>query len=148
MKTCKQALGILVLVLFGSWASAQHPDGYTGSLIVVNKRGNDASFIDLASGEILRTMDTRQSGSHMLALPADGRVAYTSNGSSDSVSVIDVGAGQFDKSISVPDRPEAIGTNISGSEIWVGRNDEGVVTVFSAADGSELEEGDTNKIVN
>lgn len=225
MKTCKQALGILVLVWFGSWAAAQHPDGYTGSLIVVNKRGNDASFIDLASGEIvaslptgrgphelivtddgrwaiasnysggnsltvfdvenlalartidlsayprphgivflpgqeevivtsearqtlvvvnfksgeiLRTIDTRQSGSHMLALSVDGRVAYTSNGSSDSVSVIDVGAGQFDKSISVPGRPEAIGTNISGSEIWVGSNDEGVVTVFSAADGSEL----------
>ena len=225
MKNSTKLLGTLLMSLFCALASAQHPDGYTGSLIVVNKRGNDASFIDLASGEIvaslptgrgphelivtangrwaivtdysggnsltvfdienlavhrtidlrayprphgiallpgqeevivtsearqtllivnfksgeiLGTIDTGQSGSHMVALSADGRVAYTSNGRSDSVSVIDVGAGQFEKSISVPDRPEAISTNNSGSEIWVGSNDAGVVTVFSAADGSEI----------
>jgi DNA-binding beta-propeller fold protein YncE len=215
----------LSLLLLATSLHAQIPDGLTGTLIVLNKRGDDASFIDLASGEILatlptgkgphelvvtddglwaigtdyaggnsltvfdiknlaveRTIDlsqhsrphgilllsnnrivavtsesnrtvilvdfindkilhtigTEQNGAHMVALSADDSTAFTANGASDSVSVIDIKEGRFLKTLDVPDSPEAITTNKAGTEIWVGSNDEGKVTVISAKDGSTI----------
>jgi len=103
-------------------------------VIVTSEASNQLVIVNFRSGEILRAIGTNQAGSHMVALAEDGSVAYTSNGSSNSVSVIDVNEGRFIKTISVPDRPEAITTNNSGSEIWVGSNDREVVSVLSATD--------------
>ena len=91
--------------------------------------------MDFHEGEIVRNIDTGQSGSHMVALSEDGATAYTSNGSANSVSVIDVVSGQLLKTLDVPDRPEAIATNKRGDEVWVGSNDEEVVSVISVASG-------------
>ena len=95
-------------------------------------------MVNFRRGEIMRTIDTNQNGSHMVTLSADGAVAFTSNGGPDSVSVIDVVEGHFIKAIDVPDRPEAITSNKAGTEIWVGSNDEQVVSVISARDGALL----------
>lgn len=220
MNKIKIVLGLIVAIC-ASFAAAQHPDNLTGTVIVLNKSGNDASFIDLASGETVATLPTgrgphelivsddgrwaigtdyaggnsltvfdvenlqvnktidlqdyprphgilflpgqeevivtseasqklvivnvhsgeivsdissNQQGSHMVALSEDGSTAYTSNGGADSVSVIDVPGGSFSRTMDVPDGPEAITSNKSGSEIWVGSNDEAVVTVFSRDD--------------
>ncbi|MDD9895572.1 MAG: hypothetical protein OXU66_12445 [Gammaproteobacteria bacterium] len=70
----------------------------------------------------------------MVAVSADGSVAYTSNGGDDSVSIIDLINDRFVRSITVPERPEAITTNKAGTEIWVGSNDNEVVTVIDAHD--------------
>lgn len=103
-------------------------------VIVTSEASNKLVVVNFHTGEILRSIDTNQNGSHMVALAEDGSVAYTSNGSANSVSVVDVSAGRFIKTIRVPDRPEAISSNKSGSEIWVGSNDNEVVSVISAAD--------------
>jgi len=124
---------------------AKHPRPH-GILLLPDKKGvlvtSESSrtlvLVDYMNGEILQTIGTEQSGSHMVALSADGPTAFTANGSSDSVSVIDLNKGQFVKTLDVPDSPEAITTNKAGSEVWVGSNDEGKVTVISAADGSTL----------
>ena len=107
-------------------------------VIVTSEASNSLVVVNFRSGEILRVIDTTQNGSHMVAVSKDGRVAYTSNGNSNSVSVIDIAQGRTTKVIDVPNRPEAITTNKSGSEIWVGSNDEEVVTVISADDESVL----------
>ena len=214
-----------VFFLLSFPVNAQHPDGLRGTLIVLNKQGHDANFIDLASGETLatlptgrgphelvvtddgrwavstdygggnsltvfdvknlrvaRTIDlkryprphgilllpgerevivtseasstlvvvnfhtgeirqaigTHSNSAHMVALSANGSFAFTSNGGSDSVSVVDVDGGRHVKSIDVPDSPEAITTNKSGSEIWVGSNTGEVVSVISSQDESLL----------
>ncbi len=111
-------------------------------VIVTSEASRQLVIVDFHSGEIVRDMGTGQPGSHMVALAADGSVAFTSNGEGDSVSVIDVPEGQLLSTLDVPDRPEAITSNDSGSEIWVGSNDEGVVTVFAAADGAQLAQWD------
>ena len=222
IRTLGKMIGLVLLVL-ATAIHAQVPEGLNGTLIVLNKRGDDASFIDVASGEllatlptgrgphelvvsgdglwaigtdygggnsltvfdiknlsvkrtidlsqhprphgvlllpgekgvivtsesnrtlvqvdfmngeILQTISTEQSGSHMVALSADGSTAFTANGGSNSVSVIDLNEGRFVKALDVPRRPEAITANKAGSEVWVGSNDEGLVTVISATDGS------------
>jgi YVTN family beta-propeller protein len=219
--TRKLIIFLLLMVMVA--AHADGPDGLSGTLIVLNKGGNNASFIDLASGEIVATLptgrgphelvvsgdgqwaigtdyndgnsltvfdvrnlavqrtinldhhpsphgivlmpeqtevivtseenrtvalidfvtgktrqviSTGQSGSHMVALSENGSTAFTANGGSNSVSVIDLIQNQFVQTIDVPRRPEAITVNKAGSQIWVGSNDEGVVSVISVADGA------------
>ena len=105
-------------------------------VIVTSEASQQLVIVDYQAGNILRSIDTGQRGSHMVALSQDGTVAYTSNGSADSVSVIDVLTGQLTRTLDVPDRPEAITTNRRGDEIWVGSNEEGVVSVVSAASGA------------
>lgn len=107
-------------------------------VIVTSEASSKLVIVNFHSGEIVRTIDTNQRGSHMVALSADGSVAFTSNGGSDSVSVIDVVNGSFVRSIDVPDSPEAITTNKSGSEVWVGSNAEQVVSVISAEERATI----------
>ncbi len=107
-------------------------------VIVTAEGGNSLVIVDYHRGEIVRSIDTAPNAAHMVALSGDGKVAYTSNGATNSVSVIDVAAGQQERTIAVPTRPEAITTNRSGTEVWVGSNDDSVVTVFAAEDADVL----------
>lgn len=101
-------------------------------VIVTAEGGNSLVIVGFHRGEIVRSIDTTPNASHMVALSADGTVAYASNGATNSVSVIDVTDGKQVRTISVPARPEAIMTNRAGSEVWVGSNDDSVVTVLAA----------------
>jgi len=104
-------------------------------VIVTSEASRQLVVVNYLTGEIQRAIETGQNGSHMLALSGDGAIAYTSNGSSNSVSVIDVANGALLKTLEVPDRPEAITTNRRGDRVWVGSNDEAVVSVISPATG-------------
>ena len=105
-------------------------------VIVTSEASQTLVIVNYLTGEVVRTIGTGQDGSHMVALSENGRVAYTSNMNSNSVSVVHVVNGELITTIDVPDRPEAITTNKLGSEIWVGSNDEEVVSVISAKSGS------------
>ncbi|MEQ8955148.1 MAG: YncE family protein, partial [Gammaproteobacteria bacterium] len=104
----------------------------SGHLILVNFR----------SGEVTRVIATDPHRSHMVALSADGSRALTSNGGTNSASVYDVASGNLVKDIAVPDRPEAVTTNRAGTELWIGSNDEEVVTVFDVATASVIAQWD------
>jgi YVTN family beta-propeller protein len=107
-------------------------------VIVTSEENRTVALIDFVSGKTRQVISTGQSGSHMVALSENGSTAFTANGGSNSVSVIDLIGNRYVKSIDVPSQPEAITTNKAGSQIWVGSNDEGVVSVISVADGSML----------
>lgn len=104
-------------------------------VVVTSEASNQLVIVDFHSGEIVRAIDTGQYGSHMVALSEDGRIAFTSNGASNSVSVLDLTTGELIKTLDVPDRPEAITTNARGDEVWVGSNDEGVVSRIRVESG-------------
>jgi len=107
-------------------------------VLVTSEGSRKLVIVDFYSGAIVRSIDTAPHAAHMVALSGDGLTAYTSNGASDSVAVLDVRAGRQVSTIAVPARPEAITTNKAGDEIWVGSNDEGVVSVIAAQDRSLL----------
>jgi len=104
-------------------------------VVVTSEASRQLVIVDFQQGEIVRAIATEQGGSHMVAMSADASIAYTSNGSSNSVSVIDLVAGEVLKTLSVPDRPEAITTNKRGDEVWVGSNSDEVVSRITAATG-------------
>jgi DNA-binding beta-propeller fold protein YncE len=105
-------------------------------VIVTSEENRTVALVDFVSGETRHIISTGQSGSHMVAVSEDGSTAFTANGGSDSVSVIDLRQKKFVKALDVPNRPEAITTNKAGDQVWVGSNNTGVVSVISVADGS------------
>lgn len=107
-------------------------------VIVTAEGSRNLVIVDFHRGAIVRSIDTAPNAAHMVALSGDGSVAYTSNGATNSVSVIDVVAGQQVRTLAVPARPEAITTNRSGTEVWVGSNDDSVVTVIAVESGEVL----------
>ena len=78
------------LLLLASTIHAEIPEGLSGTLIVLNKDGHDASFIDLGSGENIATLPTGR-GPHELVVSDDGLWAVgTDYDGGNSLSVFDV----------------------------------------------------------
>lgn len=71
----------------------QPPPGLKGTLVVLNKAGADATFIDLASGDVVATLPTGQ-GPHELVVSEDGRTAvgtdYGARSGGNTLTVFDV----------------------------------------------------------
>src|SRR5690606_14062170 len=89
-KILVRALSGLCVATLAHPVIAQAPQGLTGTLIVLNKAGNDASFIDLATGETLATLPTGNDP-HELVVTDDGRWAVGTNyRGGDSLTVFDV----------------------------------------------------------
>lgn len=109
-------------------------------VIVTTEGSDEVIIVNFHTGAIVKAIDTQQPGSHMVALSESGAIAYTANTQGNSVSVIDVANGRTIRSLDVPQRPEAITTNPSGSEIWVGSNAEGVVSVVDPENGGISEQ--------
>lgn len=88
------ALMGMVFMAGGGELMAQVPAGLEGTVIVLNKRGDDASFIDLASGRIVATAPTER-GPHELVVTSDGATAVGTDyeGTVGSLSVFDVASG-------------------------------------------------------
>jgi DNA-binding beta-propeller fold protein YncE len=105
------------------------------AVIVTTEGSNETLVIEIATGRIVSVVDTLMPGSHMVAIPDDARVAYTANTAGNSVSIIDVGTGRTTRTLDVPPQPEAIATNGGGTDIWVGSNEAGIVSVVDAATG-------------
>jgi len=111
-------------------------------VLVTSEASNTLVVVDVVEGRIVRSIDTEQPGSHMVAVSEDGSVAFTSNGSANSVSVIDVAGGEVTRVLDVPTTPEAIQITRAGDEIWVGSDRDEVVSVVSPEDGSILRQWD------
>lgn len=71
-----RVLGVAVALMgLGAGAvAAQAPEGLGGTIVVLNKRSATADFVDVASGDVVRTVATG-SGPHELVVSSDGRTA-------------------------------------------------------------------------
>ena len=77
MKHRSLSISLIASLLMLNWSLAslrQASSGLQGTIVVLNKSGHDASFIDLASGSIVATLTTGQ-GPHELVVTSDGRWA-------------------------------------------------------------------------
>jgi len=107
------------------------------SLVVVTSETTQrVGVVRVADGAVLRELPTGAPGSHMLAVTTDGARIYTGNISTATVSEIDVARGTVARTWTVPSQPEAITASGSGSEVWVGSNDQGLVSVLTTGTGA------------
>lgn len=119
--------------------AAQAPEGLAGTVVVLNKRGNDASFIDLATGRIVATAPTGV-GPHELVVTADGRTAVGTDyeGDSGSLTVFDVASGTRIRTIDVSpySRPHGIDFLPGDSIVAVSVERDRAVILVRIADGA------------
>lgn len=104
-------------------------------VVVTSEANGELVIINLQSGSILGSIATSGRGSHMVALAENGELAFTSNLASNNVSVVNLNRGRMQAAFRVAGRPEAIAVNKLATEIWVGSNDEGLVSVLNSANG-------------
>jgi DNA-binding beta-propeller fold protein YncE len=106
------------------------------SLVVVTSETTQrVSVVRVADGAVLRELPTGAAGSHMLAVTTDGARIYTGNIPAATVSEIDVAQGTVARTWPVPSQPEAITVSGDGAEVWVGSNDQGLVSVLATSTG-------------
>jgi YVTN family beta-propeller protein len=101
------------------------PDNRT--VAVTSETGGMVVLVDVAAGTVMSSHPSTQQTSHMLALTRDGRMAYTANIRSGSISAIDLTDASPTRSLPVGTMTEAIGLTPDDGEAWVGSNNTGKV---------------------
>ena len=91
-----------------------------GRLVMTTERSKSLSIVDPATGTLSASIPTNQEGTHMVAISADRRRAYTSNIPAGTVSVIDLEGGTKLRDIAVGGRPEGIALSRDERILWVG----------------------------
>jgi DNA-binding beta-propeller fold protein YncE len=94
--------------------------------------------VDVASGAIVRAIETRGDRSHMVAVTRDGRTAFTTNEGSATVSRLDLGSGRFLGSFNATPNVEGIAVTRDGRELWIGEQAVGSVSIRNAVTGEVL----------
>jgi DNA-binding beta-propeller fold protein YncE len=129
---------LLVLSLSAPSVWAQAPSGMTGTLVVLNKQGDDASFVDLASGRVVATVPTGV-GPHELVVSANGRIAVGTDyeGESASLTVLDIPGTRVAHTIDLSPyrRPHGIAFLPGDSVVAVTVEQDRAVLVVRVSDG-------------
>lgn len=78
---------------------------------------------------------TNQNGSHMVAVRADGSVAYTANIGASTASIIPVSGSESSAKVNLPvvGGPEGVALSPDGREVWVGSRDFQGISIIDAA---------------
>lgn len=103
---------------------------------VTSEASQNVVLVHPFRGEIVAAVSTRAAGSHMVAVTGDGRTLYTGDMGAGTVSRLDVASRSKTRSYRVPATPEAITVSRDGSQVWVGSNDEGYVSVVDTETGA------------
>ena len=138
--------GLAVALALGTSATAQDgpPEGLTGTIVVVNKQADNASFIDLATGRIVATRPTGI-GPHELVVSADGRTAvvtdYAGPGG-NTLTVFDVASARAVRTIDLGrfTRPHGISYMPDGETVAVTSETTSTVIVVRVSDGQIIAE--------
>ncbi|MGB5526707.1 MAG: YncE family protein [Gemmatimonadota bacterium] len=102
---------------------------------VTTEQSGHVVLVNVQTGEIISALPTEGDVSHMLAIPGSADLIYTSDIRDATVTEIEVARGASIRKFKVPVTPEAVGVTPDGSEVWVGSNDLGVVSVVDTESG-------------
>ncbi len=104
-------------------------------LAVTSEATRNVVLVQPFRGEVMGAISTEAGGSHMVAVTGDGRTLYTGDIQEGTVSRLDVASRAKTRSYPVPPQPEAITVRADGSEVWVGSNAQGRVSVVDTRSG-------------
>ncbi len=108
-----------------------------GRLYFTAEDARRVASVDPATLRVNWTFDTTQDRTHMVLATRDGARLFTTNMGSNSVSVIDRGAGATgsQKLITVGNGPEGLDLAPDGSVLWVAHSRDGGMSVIDTASG-------------
>jgi YVTN family beta-propeller protein len=102
-------------------------------LFVTSETTQNVVIVDAEKGSVIGTVPTGAQGSHMVAVQADARRAYTANIGSGTMTALDMITGKATGSVAIGPRSEGLATTRDGNEVWIGSNDAGTVSVVNTA---------------
>lgn len=115
--------------------------------VTVDGKNRDLSagyvlIVNVRTGKLERALETKQPGSHLVRLSADGSKLLVTNIQGGSLTVLDRASGRIVKTIATGKGAEGIDISPDGREIWVANleQDGGTMTVI---DASTLEKKET-----
>lgn len=104
-------------------------------LAITSEATGNVVLVQPFRGEIVGAIETRAGGSHMVAVTGDGETLYTGDIQDGTVSQLNVASAVRTRSFEVPAQPEAITVSEDGTQVWVGSNAEGRVSVVDTRSG-------------
>jgi YVTN family beta-propeller protein len=103
---------------------------------VTSETTQNLVIVNITEGKIERAIPTNAAGSHMVAITADGRRAFTSDVGTGAVTEIDLPGGAFVRVIPVAPQVEGIAVTPDGSAVWAGSNANGTVSIIDTKTGT------------
>lgn len=103
-----------------------------GRLLATTERSRSLTVVDTRRGDAVSAIPTGQQGTHMVAVSPDGRLAFTANIGSGSVSVLDLSTRRKIRDIVVGGAPEGIALSADGQTLWVADLQGARVQAFDA----------------
>jgi len=113
--------------------------GDESRIAVTSEAAQRLLVINLAEGTVEAAIPTNAAGSHMVALTADGRRAFTSNVGGGSVSELALDQRSLVRVIPIAPQIEGIAVTPDGSAVWAGSNTQGTVSIIDTKSGSVVE---------
>jgi YVTN family beta-propeller protein len=107
-------------------------------LAVTSETTQRLVIVDFMSGRVDTTLATNGRGSHMVAVRRDLRRAWTANIQDGTVTEFDLDTRRTGRTYPAASMDEGIAATPGGVQVWVGSNDQHVVTVLDAANGTKL----------
>lgn len=102
-------------------------------VIATSETTKNIITVDIESGKVTSATSTGANGSHMVAVAADEKRAFSANLFDGTMSSLDLSQQKTLGTIPIAPRSEGIATTPSGHEAWVGSNDQGTVTIVNTA---------------
>ena len=116
-----------------------------GRLVMTTERSKSLTVADPATGTLSASIPTDQEGTHMVAMSADRRRAYTANIAAGTVSVIDLEGEEKLRDLAVGGRPEGIALSNDQRTLWVGDLEGARVQGFDTGSFAKVAEVATGK---
>jgi len=119
----------------------RRPHGLTfsnGHLYLTAEASKRIARLDPATQRIDWTFETGQDGTHMVLASPNGAKLFATNMGSNSVSIIERGAGTAwtQKLVKVGDGPEALDLAADGRTLWTAHSRDGGISIIDTAKGS------------
>jgi YVTN family beta-propeller protein len=108
-------------------------------LAVTSETTQRLVIVDFMSGRVDTALATNGRGSHMVAVRRDLRRAWTGNIADGTVTEFDLDTRRTGRTYPAASMDEGIAATPGGVQVWVGSNDQHVVTVLDAAKGTRID---------
>ena len=117
-----------------------------GRIVATTERSQTLTLVDTRRGDAVSSIRTDQQGTHMVAVTADGRRAFTANIPAGTVTVVDLAAGRKIRDMAVGGRPEGITLTPDGRTLWVGDLEGARVQAFDTTSFERVAELRTGNV--
>ena len=102
-------------------------------IVATSESTQNIITVNVETGQVISATATGAAGSHMVALAADEKRAFSANVFAGSMTSLDLEKKTALGTIPIAPRSEGIAVTPSGHEAWVGSNEQGTVSIVNTA---------------